>query len=104
MKDRASRHSSCTHVSLIPPRPAPTPQQQQKCGPPGACAMATYLRETLGARPTRRMRAIGGATWAAAMGTVRGEGGGCGATVDGTAAGSPTAGSCMNTTSRYNLV
>jgi len=51
------------------------------------------------------MRAIGGATWAAAMGTVRGEGGGgggCGATVDGTAAGSPTAGNCMNTTSSYN--
>jgi len=51
------------------------------------------------------MRAIGGETWAAAMGTVRGErAGGCGATVDGTAAGSPTAGYCMNTTSSYNFI
>jgi len=50
----------------------------------------------------RRMPAIGGATGAAAMVSGGGGGAGCGVTVDTTAAGSPTAGSC--TSSSYNLI
>jgi len=50
----------------------------------------------------RRMPAIGGATEAVAMVTGGGGGAGCGAVVDATAAGSPTAGSC--TSSSSNLI
>jgi len=45
------------------------------------------------------MPAIGGATGAAAMVMGGGGGSGCGATVDATAAGSPTEGSCNSSSS-----
>ena len=67
------------------------------------CATATYLREQPSIRAkARRMPAIGGATEAVAMVTGGGGGAGCGAVVDATAAGSPTAGSC--TSSSSNLI
>jgi len=66
------------------------------------CVTATYLREILDKSRGTRMPAIGGATGAAAMVTGGGGGAGCGATVDATAAGSPTAGSC--TSSSSNLI
>jgi len=85
-----------------PPPPRPDPPKRDRKADLLMCAPRrhTTVKPSIRAN-ARRMPAIGGATGAAAVVTGGGAGAGCGATVDVTAAGWPTAGSCTSSSSNF---